>query len=223
MPTDHQFHPTLLREYDIRGIIDQTLGTADAYAIGRGFGTTIRRSGGAKVVVGYDGRLSSPTLAQALIDGLVDAGCVAVSIGQAATPMLYFATHHLSADGGIEITGSHNPPDYNGFKFVAHGAPFFGAQIQALGALAAAGDWDAGEGRREDADVFDAYVDRLLEGFSGSGLPDRLGRRQRRGRTRRRGAGQAPAGRAFHAVHRCRRPFPQPPSGPDRGSEPGRP
>jgi phosphomannomutase len=91
-------------------------------------------------------------------------------IGQSATPMLYFATHHLETDGGIEITGSHNPPDYNGFKFVAHGGPFFGAQIQGIGQMAAAGDWDSGSGTVEPCDVFDAYVDRLLQGFSGPAL-----------------------------------------------------
>lgn len=169
--TMHQFDATLLREYDIRGVIGKTLNPADARAIGLSFGTIIRRQGGRKVVVGYDGRLSSPMLAEALIAGLAATGCDAVSIGQSATPMLYFATHHLSADGGIEITGSHNPPDYNGFKFVAGGAPFYGAQIQALGSMAAAGDWDGPDavckGSVESADVFDAYVDRLVEGFGG--------------------------------------------------------
>lgn len=165
--TMHSFDPTLLREYDIRGVIGTTLSSDDAYAIGRSFGTMTVRSGGSRVALGYDGRLSSPMLADALTAGLVDSGCTVLAIGSAATPMLYFATHHLSADGGIEITGSHNPPDYNGFKFVAQGAPFFGAQIQALGAMAAAGDWQSGTGRVEQVDVFDAYVDRLVQGFAG--------------------------------------------------------
>ncbi|MEQ1688178.1 MAG: phosphomannomutase/phosphoglucomutase, partial [Sphingopyxis sp.] len=171
--TNHHFHPTMLREYDIRGIVGDTLYAADAHAIGRSFGTLIRRSGGNRVALGYDGRLSSPMLADALSAGLVASGCTVLNIGQAATPMLYFATHHLAADGGIEITGSHNPPDYNGFKFVAHGAPFYGSQIQTLGAMAAAGDWDCGEGAAEQCDVFDAYIDRLVEGFAGG--PVRVG------------------------------------------------
>jgi phosphomannomutase len=166
----HDFHATLLREYDIRGIVGDTLTAADATAIGRGFGTVVRRTGGSRVVVGYDGRLSSPMLADALIAGLAASGCTVVSIGQSSTPMLYFATHHLSADGGIEITGSHNPPDYNGFKFILHGAPFYGAQIQALGTMASAGDWNDGGGSIDNADVLGAYVDRLLEGFSGPPL-----------------------------------------------------
>ncbi len=169
----HGFHATLLREYDIRGVVGDTLTIADATAIGRGFGTMVQRAGGSRVVVGYDGRLSSPMLADALVAGLSSAGCSVVSIGQSSTPMLYFATHHLKADGGIEITGSHNPPDYNGFKFVMQGAPFYGAQIQALGAMAAAADWDVAPGTVEAADVLDAYVDRLLQGFTGQ--PCRVG------------------------------------------------
>lgn len=168
--TPHIFDPTLLREYDIRGVVGQTLHAADARAIGLGFGSHVRRNGGTRVVVGYDGRLSSPGLAEALIDGLVATGCTAISIGQSATPMLYYACYALEADGGIEITGSHNPPDYNGFKFMAAGAPFYGEQIQAIGAMAAAADWVGGEGSIEHADVLDAYVDRLLHGFSGPAL-----------------------------------------------------
>ena len=165
----HNFHPTLLREYDIRGIVDATLFAADAAAIGRSFGTMIRRGGGSRVALGYDGRLSSPMLSDALSAGLVESGCTVLAIGQSATPMLYFATHHLDADGGIEITGSHNPPDYNGFKFVAHGAPFYGDQIQQLGNMASAGDWDGDgdHGAIEAHDVFDAYIDRLVQDFAG--------------------------------------------------------
>ena len=170
LPTSHHFDPTMLREYDIRGIIDQTLSAADAHAIGRSFGTIIRRGGGSRVALGYDGRLSSPMLAEALTQGLMASGCTVLAIGPSATPMLYFATYHLSADGGIQITGSHNPPDYNGFKFMAHGAPFYGEQIRAIGSMAAAGDWDNAPGAVEQVDVFDAYVDRLLQGFSGPAL-----------------------------------------------------
>ncbi len=168
--TGHDFDTTLLREYDIRGVVGKTLNGADARALGRSFGTVIRRGGGRHVVVGYDGRLSSPTLAEELVAGLAASGCDVTVIGQSPTPMLYFAAHHLEADGGIEITGSHNPPDYNGFKMVCQGAPFFGSDIQALGRMAAAGDWETGEGTVGEHDLFDAYVDRLLEGFSGPAL-----------------------------------------------------
>ncbi len=168
--TPHHFHPTLLREYDIRGVVGDTLHAADAHAIGLGFGSHVRRNGGTRVVVGYDGRLSSPALAEALIDGLVATGCTAITIGQSSTPMLYFATYSLEADGGIEITGSHNPPDYNGFKFMAAGAPFYGQQIQAIGVTAAAADWAVGRGTIERVNVLDAYVDRLLQDFNGPAL-----------------------------------------------------
>lgn len=87
----HSFHPTVLREYDIRGIIDETLGAPDAYAIGRGFGTLIKRAGGSKVAVGYDGRTSSPMLEEAVVAGLNDSGVDALRVGMGPTPMLYYA------------------------------------------------------------------------------------------------------------------------------------
>jgi len=164
----HKFDPTILREYDIRGIIDKTLSADDARAIGRSFATLLRREGGSKVAVGYDGRTSSPMLEEALVEGLNASGVDAVRIGMGATPMLYYAEASAEdVDGGIQITGSHNPPDYNGFKMVFLGRPFFGADILKLGELAAAGDWLDGEGSFESRDVLDAYVDRLLEGLGG--------------------------------------------------------
>jgi phosphomannomutase len=166
----HQFHPTTLREYDIRGIVGQTLGEPDAEAIGRTFGTMVRRAGGRRVAVGYDGRESSPTLEAALVRGLNAAGVDVVRVGLGATPMLYYAEAVLDVDGGIQITGSHNPPDYNGFKMVIQHGPFFGADIQRLGEMAAAGDWENGSGVVEQVDIEDRYVDRLLKGFDGPAL-----------------------------------------------------
>ncbi|MGJ8535791.1 MAG: phosphoglucomutase/phosphomannomutase PgmG [Parasphingopyxis sp.] len=164
----HRFHPTTLREYDIRGIVGETLGEDDARAIGRGFGTLIARAGGKRVVVGYDGRTSSPMLEAALVEGLNASGIDAVRIGLGPTPMLYFAEATLDqVDGGIEITGSHNPADYNGFKMVFQHGPFFGADIQRLGEMALAGDWESGSGTSEEIDIADAYVDRLLAGLAG--------------------------------------------------------
>lgn len=164
----HQFHPTVLREYDIRGIIGETLGTADAYAIGRGFATLLRRAGGSRVAVGYDGRLSSPDLEAALVSGLNDSGVDAVRIGLGATPMLYYAEASAEdVQGGIQITGSHNPANYNGFKMVFQGRPFFGADIQELGRLAATGDWAEGKGTHEPREVLVAYVDRMVQGLAG--------------------------------------------------------
>ncbi len=163
----HILHKSALREYDIRGIVGQTLFEADARAIGRSFGTTVKRTGGSKVAVGCDGRLSSPALLAALVDGLTASGCDVVRIGLGPTPMLYYAECVLDVDGGIQITGSHNPADYNGFKMVLRHASFFGADIQALGRMAEAGDWESGAGTVSDHDIEDAYVDRLLEGFDG--------------------------------------------------------
>ena len=160
----HRFHPTTLREYDIRGIIGETLADADAEAIGRGFGTAVRRRGGQRVVIGHDGRESSPVLAQALVRGLVASGCEVVSIGLGPTGMLYFAVAELGMDGGVMITGSHNPPDYNGFKMLFSDRPFYGDDIRALGAAAAVGDWEEGAGRAATLDLRGRYVERLVEG-----------------------------------------------------------
>jgi len=164
----HQFHPTVLREYDIRGIIGETLGEADAYAIGRGFATLLGRAGGKKVAVGYDGRTSSPMLEEALVRGINDAGLDAVRIGLGPTPMLYYAEASAEdVQGGIQITGSHNPANYNGFKMVFLGRPFFGDDIQQLGRMAASGDWAEGQGGHERRDVLNAYVERMIEGLAG--------------------------------------------------------
>lgn len=164
----HQFHPTSLREYDIRGIVGKTLGPGDAYAIGRGFGSLVREGGGRRVAVGRDGRESSPVLEEALVRGLTESGVDAVRIGLGPTPMLYYAEAVLDVGGGVMITGSHNPPDYNGFKMVLGHRAFFGEDIQQLGRAAAAGDWLEGSGAVEDADILDSYVDRLLQGFDGA-------------------------------------------------------
>jgi phosphomannomutase len=165
--TAHAFHPTVLREYDIRGVVGKTLAEADARAVGRGFGTLVRRNGGRSVCVGYDGRLSSPMLEAALVDGLKACGLKVLRVGLGPTPMLYFSVYHHDADGGVMLTGSHNPPDYNGFKMMIGKKPFFGEQIQQLGRLVAAGDFESGAGSAEEAPVFDAYVDRLLRDWTG--------------------------------------------------------
>lgn len=164
----HRFHPTVLREYDIRGIIGETLGVDDARAIGRAFASLLRDAGGSKVAVGYDGRVSSPLLEHALIEGLTASGCDVVRIGMGPTPMLYYAEASAAdVDGGIQITGSHNPANYNGFKMVFQGRPFFGHDILTLGKIADEGAWLDGTGTVEDRDVLDAYVERMLEGLAG--------------------------------------------------------
>ena len=158
----HQFHPTLLREYDARGIVGDTLTEADAEWLGRSFGTMVRRNGGAKVAVGYDGRHSSPALEAALVTGLRAAGLNVLRVGLGPTPMLYYAVNELGADGGVMITGSHNPPEYNGFKFMMGTGPFFGDDIRNLGTLAASGEVESGSGLSENVDIEDRYIERLL-------------------------------------------------------------
>jgi phosphomannomutase len=161
----HQFDPTILREYDIRGIVGSTLFPADAEAIGRAFATVLLDEGGKRVCVGYDGRLSSPELAKALIRGLTSAGVDVDAIGLGPTPMLYFSVHHLKADGGIQVTGSHNPPSHNGFKMMIGKSSFFGDRIQTLGKIAADGAYRSGEGTVNQHAILGDYVDRLRSDF----------------------------------------------------------
>jgi phosphomannomutase len=169
----HIFNPTILREYDIRGLVGTTLTEADAYALGRTFGALAREEGARQIAVGRDGRTHSGMLEAALIRGLTGGGIDVVQIGMGPSPMLYFATHYLDVDGGIQVTGSHNPADYNGFKLLLKGRSVFGAEIQAIGARSARGDWSSGNGNVEEVDIREAYADRLLENFSGN--PYRVG------------------------------------------------
>ncbi len=163
----HQFHPTILREYDVRGIVGSTLFAADAAALGRVYAQVVREAGGRRVAVGYDGRLTSPELEAALVDGLTAGGVDVVRIGRGPTPMLYFASATLAVDAGVMVTGSHNPPDHNGFKLVLGGKAFFGAAIQRLGQLARdIGPPDASRGRVDDRSVFGDYVARLAQDYS---------------------------------------------------------
>ena len=168
MAFTHQFHASVLREYDIRGIVGETLSTADARAVGRLFGTVVLRNGGSRVCVGRDGRLSSPDLELALVDGLTSAGVDVERIGRGPTPMLYYAVFASEADGGIMVTGSHNPPTHNGFKIMLGKKPFFGADIKKLAVLASKGDVESGSGATQDNSIFSSYVKRLLQDYQGS-------------------------------------------------------
>ena len=168
MPFRHGFDPTSLREYDIRGVVGRTLHPADAFAIGRCFGTVVARAGGRTVAVGYDGRLSSPELAGALTEGLRASGMEVLRVGRGPTPLLYYAATTLETDGAVMVTGSHNPPDYNGFKMMLGRKAYFGADIQALGAMAAAGDVvEEVEGSERAVDVTEQYIQRLVQDWDG--------------------------------------------------------
>src|SRR6478609_4786468 len=135
----HKFNPTILREYDIRGIVGTTLTEADAYALGRTYAALAIDEGAARIAVGRDGRTHSPMLEAALVRGLTEGGVDVTMIGMGPSPMLYFATHFLDVDGGIQVTGSHNPADYNGFKLLLNGRSVFGEEIQEIGRRAASG------------------------------------------------------------------------------------
>ena len=163
------FAPSILREYDIRGIVGETLSAGDANLLGRAFGSRVVRAGGRRICVGYDGRVSSPELEAALCDGLAACGLEVLRIGRGPTPMLYFAVFHLGVDGGIMVTGSHNLPHHNGFKMMLGRKSFFGADIKDLGREAAAGEFVAGQGSVRDEKIFDAYIERLLQDLAPGG------------------------------------------------------
>ena len=163
----HIFNPSILREYDIRGIVGKTLDESDAWALGRTYAAMALTEGARRIAVGRDGRTHSPRLEAALVRGLTEGGLDVVTIGTGPSPMLYFAVATLGVDGGIQVTGSHNPPDYNGFKMLLNGRSLFGTEIQALGRRSAEGDWSEGGGNVEAADVAQAYVDRLVQDFTG--------------------------------------------------------
>ncbi|MBI1206908.1 MAG: phosphomannomutase [Azospirillum sp.] len=168
MTGGHRLDPTILREYDIRGVVGKTLNLADAIAVGRAFGTIVRRGGGDRVATGYDGRLSSPELEAALTAGLVSTGLAVERIGLGPTPMLYYAVRERRLDAGLMITGSHNPPEYNGIKMMLGKGPVYGEQIQELGRIAAQGDFATGVAGSESIDLTEAYIARLLRDFDGT-------------------------------------------------------
>ena len=156
---------TIFREYDIRGIADQELLSADVTDLGRGLGTFLQRQSGNSINVGRDCRLSSTRLRDALIEGLVDSGCEVTDIGVVPTPLLYYSAVHLDADGAVMITGSHNPSEFNGFKTVCGSGTLHGETIQDVRKLIEARDFAHGRGSHQDMDVSTAYVDQIAPQF----------------------------------------------------------
>jgi phosphomannomutase len=164
----HRFHPSILREYDIRGTVDETLNATDCYFIGRSFGTVVKKNGGQKVAVGFDGRASSVEFSNAVIKGLNECGLDVENVGLGPTPMIYFAMKLRNLDAAVVITGSHSPLAYNGVKMALKNRPFYGQDVQDLGKLAALGDFATGTGTTVDFDIQDIYVDRLLQDYTGT-------------------------------------------------------
>lgn len=164
----HTIHPGILREYDIRGTVGDTLREEDCYFIGRAFGTLVKRRGGQKVVVGYDGRESSVAFSANVMRGLTDCGLDVENIGLGPTPMTYYAMKTRGMDAAVMVTGSHSPLSYNGIKMAYSSGPFYGAMVQEIGKLAAAGDFESGSGGVTTADVQDEYIARMMQDYHGT-------------------------------------------------------
>jgi phosphomannomutase/phosphoglucomutase len=161
-----QLSPSIFKAYDIRGIIEETLDPSIAKLIGQAFGTEMRELGETDIVIGRDGRLSGPSLIEALTEGLLSTGINVIDLGMVATPMVYFATNHTinskTPKSGIMITGSHNPPNYNGFKMVLATAAIYGEQIQALRKRIEAKQFISGKGTRSTFDIFPMYLNYIV-------------------------------------------------------------
>lgn len=170
--TARPLDPEILREYDIRGRVDANFTPDDVFVIARAFGAMLHERVSApdgskpSCAVGYDGRLTSPELEQRLVDGLACSGIDVVRIGRGPTPMLSFAGATLGVDASLMITGSHNPPNYNGVKMTVLGKPFFGEDIQELGRVAAQGAFKDGQGDVREHAIFETYVERLMQDFA---------------------------------------------------------
>jgi phosphomannomutase/phosphoglucomutase len=154
-----KINPQIYREYDIRGVVDKDLTPEIVRQLGKGFGTHMVRLGKKSLAVGRDGRLSSKAFSEALIEGLVSTECDVVNIGVCPTPAYYFSLFHLNKDGGIMVTGSHNPPEFNGFKVSVGKSTIFGEEIQKLGRLVEKGDFVTGRGNLSEVEVIQAYQD----------------------------------------------------------------
>lgn len=152
----------IFKAYDIRGIVDTALTPEVVRLIGQGLGSLAIEQGQTAIAVGRDGRLSGPALAGALIDGIVAAGCDAIDIGCVPTPVTYFAAYELGCHSCVSVTGSHNPPDYNGLKMVIGGTTLAQEAIQSLKRRIEAGDLKTGQGQRRQADVGEAYVSKIV-------------------------------------------------------------
>lgn len=154
-----KINPQIYREYDIRGMVDKDLTSDIVRRLGQGFGTHMSKLGRIKLAVGRDGRLSSKAYSETLIQGLISTGCDVVDIGLCPTPVYYFSIFHLDKDGGMMVTGSHNPPEFNGFKVSVGKSTIFGEEIQNLGRLIERGKFITGKGNLSDIEIIRPYQD----------------------------------------------------------------
>lgn len=153
----------IFKAYDIRGIVDKTLTEDTVSLIGRVLGTEALVRNQRAIIIGRDGRLSGPRLADALARGIMDSGCDVIDVGQAPTPTIYFAGFYLDTQSAVAITGSHNPPEYNGLKIVLNGETLAGGRIQAIRQKIVDRDFAAGSGRHHSKQVVDAYIERIVQ------------------------------------------------------------
>jgi phosphomannomutase/phosphoglucomutase len=156
-----KINPQIYREYDIRGVVDKDLTPEVVGRLSRGFGTHMVKLGRKDLVVGRDGRLSSPSYGEAAIEGLISAGCNVIDIGVCPTPVYYFSLFHLDKDGGMMVTGSHNPPEFNGFKVSVGKSTIFGEEIQKLGRLVEQGEFASGKGNLAKVETIRPYQDTI--------------------------------------------------------------
>jgi len=154
-------NPHIFREYDIRGRVPDELNQETVHRLGRALGTYYHNQGASKITLGRDCRLSSPELRDFLLSGLLESGMDVLDVGMVPTPLLYFSLHHFEVDGGIQITGSHNPPEYNGFKVCLGKATIYGKEIQEIRGIAETGKFHKGKGRVEAAEITGPYLDYL--------------------------------------------------------------
>ena len=156
-----EINPQIFREYDIRGVVGQDLTPATVQLIGKAIGTYMKRQGAKSLIVGRDVRSSSVDFRDIISAALTSTGCNVIDIGMVPTPVAYFALHHLKADGGVMITGSHNPPEFNGFKISQGHHSLYGEKVQALKSLIDAQDFETGSGIIQQTSILDAYVEHL--------------------------------------------------------------
>src|SRR4051812_13826426 len=152
----------IFRAYDIRGVVGSTLTPQIVRAVGQALGTLALEAGGKAIAIGHDGRLSGPSLSQALAEGIAASGANVIDVGMVPTPVTYFAAHHLGCGSAVMLTGSHNPPDYNGLKMVIAGNTLSGELIQDLRRRIETGKVASGAGRIELREVRKAYVEQIV-------------------------------------------------------------
>lgn len=163
MVTQHKVDRSIFRAYDIRGIVGEGLSNETVFWLGQALGTEALEKGEKGIAVGFDGRLSSPALAEALCEGIISTGCDVMDIGMVPTPLLYYATQVLDTRSGVMITGSHNPPEYNGCKMVIKGETLAASSIQKLYQRITEGQFSEGRGEYREGDVVEQYIQQLVQ------------------------------------------------------------